>query len=407
MKLRDYQIEIALEACDRLVRLGIVYLAMEVRTGKTLTALETAKLFNANRVLFTTKKKAISSIENDYKQLGYKYELVVVNNESMHKVEGDFDLVISDEHHRVGGAFPKPNKVAKYMKERFAGVPMIFLSGTPTPEGYSQIYHQFWVSSFTPFSKWSNFYKWAKDFVDVYQVDYGYGKTNRYERARKYLIDPIVSPYFIYYSQKQSGFVSEVNETVLYCPMPKMIDDMIAKLKRDRVLQGKDEVVLADTPVKLMSKVHQLCSGTIKFESGNAMTVDKSKAYFIANRFAGVKIAIFYKFKQEFECLKSVFGDRLTDDLDIFNGVEDMNIALQIVSGREGISLAAAKYLVYYNIDFSALSYWQSRDRLTTMQRASNDVFWIFSEGGIEEKVYKTVLDKKDYTLNKFERDYV
>jgi hypothetical protein len=63
--------------------------------------------------------------------------------------------------------------------------------------------------------------------------------------------------------------------------------------------------------------------------------------------------------------------------------------------------------LVYYNIDFSALSYWQSRDRLTTMQRASNEVFWIFSEGGIEEKVYKTVLNKKDYTLNKFERDYV
>jgi hypothetical protein len=407
MELRNYQIEIASDACDRLVRLGIVYLAMEVRTGKTLTALETAKLFGAKRVLFTTKKKAISSIEGDYKALGYEYELVVVNNESIHKVEGDFDLLISDEHHRVGGAFPKPNKVAKYMKERFVGVPMIFLSGTPTPEGYSQIYHQFWVSSFSPFNKWSNFYKWAKDFVDVYQIDFGYGKTNRYERARKYLIDPIVSPYFIYYSQKQSGFESEVNETVLYCPMSKMVDDMIVKLKRDRVLQGKEEVVLADTPVKLMSKVHQLCSGTIKFESGKAMTVDKSKAYFIANKFAGVKIAIFYKFKQELECLKSVFGEKLTDDLDTFNNSEDMNIALQIVSGREGISLAAATYLVYYNIDFSALSYWQSRDRLTTMQRASNDVFWVFSEGGIEEKVYKTVLDKKDYTLNKFERDYV
>jgi hypothetical protein len=186
-----------------------------------------------------------------------------------------------------------------------------------------------------------------------------------------------------------------------------MVDDMIVKLKRDRVLQGKDELVLADTPVKLMSKVHQLCSGTIKFESGNAMTVDKSKAYFIANRFAGVKIAIFYKFKQELECLKSVYGEKLTDDIDEFNSDPNKCIALQIVSGREGISLSAAKYLVYYNIDFSALSYWQSRDRLTTMQRASNDVFWIFSEGGIEEKVYKTVLDKKDYTLNKFERDYV
>ncbi len=27
-----------------------------------------------------------------------------------------------------------------------------------------------------------------------------------------------------------------------------------------------------------MSKVHQLCSGTVKFESGNSMVVDNSKA---------------------------------------------------------------------------------------------------------------------------------
>ena len=80
-------------------------------------------------------------------------------------------------------------------------------------------------------------------------------------------------------------------------------------------------------------------------------------------------------------------------------------IALQIVSGREGISLKNAKYLVYYNIDFSATSYWQSRDRLTTMQRQSNEIFWIFSKGGIELDIYKTVLKKKDYTLKIFKEN--
>ena len=63
--------------------------------------------------------------------------------------------------------------------------------------------------------------------------------------------------------------------------------------------------------------------------------------------------------------------------------------------------------LVYYNIDFSALSYWQSRDRLTTMDRLSNDIYWIFSEGGIEDKIYKAVSNKKNYTLNVFKKDYV
>ena len=73
----------------------------------------------------------------------------------------------------------------------------------------------------------------------------------------------------------------------------------------------------------------------------------------------------------------------LTDSVEEFDNTNKC-IALQIVSGREGISLQNAKYLVYYNIAFSATSYWQSRDRLTTMQRQSNEIFWIFSKGGIE-----------------------
>jgi len=94
-------------------------------------------------------------------------------------------------------------------------------------------------------------------------------------------------------------------------------------------------------------------------------------------------------------------GDKITNDLEEFN-TTDKWIALQIVSGREGISLKAAKYLVYYNIDFSAVSYWQSRDRLTTMERQHNEVYWIFAKRGIENKIYKTVMEKKDYTLKIF-----
>ena len=122
--------------------------------------------------------------------------------------------------------------------------------------------------------------------------------------------------------------------------------------------------------------------------------------------FKGKKIGLFYKFKAEYDCLKSVFGDQLTNDLKEFNET-GKNIALQIVSGSEGISLKEADYLVYFNIDFSSKNYWQSRDRLTTMQRKSNDVFWVFAENGIEEKIYTKVLQKKSYTLNVFKKDFV
>ena len=94
----------------------------------------------------------------------------------------------------------------------------------------------------------------------------------------------------------------------------------------------------------------------------------------------------------------------LTTDLEEFKHT-DKSIALQIVAGREGISLKEADCLVYYNIDFSALSYWQSRDRMTTKDSLQNDVYWIFSEGGIESKIYKAVSKKKDYTLRHFKKD--
>ena len=163
-------------------------------------------------------------------------------------------------------------------------------------------------------------------------------------------------------------------------------------------MQGEEEVILADTPVKLMMKLHQIYSGSVKFESGNSMMLDTNKGVFIKKYFDGKKIGIFYKFKEELNILKEVFGEKLTTELSVFKDT-DKNIALQILSGREGISLKQADCLVYFNIDFSATSYWQSRDRMTTKNRTNNKVYWVFAEKGIEYKIYKAVVKKKDYTV--------
>ena len=69
MNLRNYQINIIKKACEILKVNGFVYLAMEVRTGKTLTSLGIADKLKLKNVLFVTKKKAISSIESDAKKL--------------------------------------------------------------------------------------------------------------------------------------------------------------------------------------------------------------------------------------------------------------------------------------------------------------------------------------------------
>jgi len=402
-KLRSYQLEISEKAVNILNKNKIVYLSMEVRTGKTLTALNIANLYKAKNVLFLTKKKAIKSILDDYSNFNFTFDITVLNDESIHKLGLDFDFVIHDEHHRFG-AFPKPNKSAKIFKQKYSNLPMVFLSGTPFPESYSQVFHQFWISNYSPFKE-NNFYKWAKNYVNVKLKYLGYANVNDYSEANYDKIKPIIDKYLVRFTQKQAGFETNVNENILYCDMNSLTYDLCEKLKNDLVIEGKNEVVLADTSVKLQSKLHQLYSGTVKFESGKRKVLDYSKAEFIKERFKNNKIGIFYKFKAEYDALKEIYKDNLTDNLEEFN-TSDKNIALQIVSGREGISLRNADYLVYYNIDFSAVSYWQSRDRLTTMERKNNDIFWVFSRNGIEEKIYKSVQNKKDYNLKIFKQDY-
>jgi hypothetical protein len=401
-KLRDYQVDIANKAVEVLKVNKIVYIAAQVRCGKTLMALETARLFGASNVLFLTKKKAISSIISDYNEFNYTqhFTLEVMNDESMHKLIDKYDLVVHDESHRFG-SFPKPGVGAKTYKKMFASLPMIFLSGTMSPESYSQIYHQFWVSNHSPFRKYTNFYKWANDFVKIKKKYLGSHEVNDYSDADREKVMSVIKDYVLTFTQEEAGFESKIEEEILYVDMLPITYSMCNRLKKDLVLEGKEEVILADTPVKLQQKLHQMYSGTVKFESGNSMIIDKTKAEFIKSMFNDKKLGIFYKFKEELNVLKEVFGDKLTTDIEEFDST-DKFIALQIVSGREGISLRNAEYLVFYNIDFSATSYWQARDRMTTMDRKFNKVYWIFARGGLEQHIYKQVLNKKNFTLSHF-----
>ena len=408
VEFRDYQKDIITKGTEMLFSYGFLYLAMEVRTGKTLTSLGICEQLNVENVLFLTKKKAMSSIMDDFDMLcPSNYCLFTINYESMHKIPNiRWDVIICDEAHSMG-AFPKPSKRAKDVKNLIQKHDpyVILMSGTPTPESYSQMYHQVYAIHNNPFSRYSSFYKFANDWVNVKQRKINGNFINDYSQGRD-SITKAMSHYTINYSQKQAGFEVDTREHILRVTLEDKTYALAKRLSKDLVVEGKEEVILADTAVKLMMKLHQIYSGTIKFESGNSMVIDMTKANFIKERFKGNKIGIFYKFTAELKAIKEAYGDGITTELSEFEST-DKSIALQIVSGREGISLRQADALVYYNIDFSATSYWQSRDRMTTRDRLESDVYWIFSERGIEDDIYKAVSKKKTYTVNYFKKDFV
>ena len=61
----------------------------------------------------------------------------------------------------------------------------MLLSGTPTPEAYSQMYHQVYFIPNNPFRKYGSFYKFAKDYVSVVQKKVGGLYINDYSRGSK------------------------------------------------------------------------------------------------------------------------------------------------------------------------------------------------------------------------------
>jgi hypothetical protein len=416
MKLRPYQREIVERGTEVLLSHSILYLAMEVRTGKTITAFSIAEKVKALNVLFVTRKKAMTSIERDFESVKFAFELDLINYESLHKLTTEdieaFDLVICDEAHCLG-AFPLPSERTKQLRNIVGNRLLILLSGTPTPESWSQLYHQLYISAHSPWKQYRNFYAWAKDFVSV-KKRYIYNREiNDYTNADREKIEADTKHLFISFTQAEAGFEQMVEEEVIEVHMLNKTYTAADRLRKDKVLRTSEGMVVADTAVKVMSKLQQMYSGTVivdETESGEqtAQIFDFTKAEHICYKFAGQKIAIFYKFKAEEMAIRSVFGTRVVDTPESFamSGNDAVYIS-QKQSGREGINLSSADCLVMYNIDFSAVSYWQARARLQSKDRTKPaKVYWVFAKDGIEAKIYERVKDKKDYTLHHFKRDF-
>ena len=407
-RLRDYQEQKCIEALEIIKKHGLVMLILEVRVGKTFTSMEVAKRYGAKSVLFITKKKAIRSIEEDFKTSGHSYNFLCVNYESVHKVKEKFDFIIIDESHSLN-QYPKKSKRTEMIHKISKNKPIIFLSGTPSPESYSGLYYQLWVSSFSPWKDYKNFYHWCKaGYVKVKKKFIGAGnQVNDYSEANHNMIDKDIRKYYISLTQEEAGFKQKPHEKFFKVKMQEKTGRIIKRLLKDKVIIGKDDTITCDSGVKLKSKILQLCGGSVITDSGKYLIIDKSKVEFIRDNFSDNKFGIFYIFKSEREMLKEVFGEnRLTDSPEEFNASKDKIFISQIKAGREGINLKTADFLIMLGIDFASVSYFQAIHRHQYIDRDKPLlIYWIFSEYGFEDNVYNVVSKKKDYTMSYFNKE--
>ena len=346
-------------------------------------------------MLVITKKKAIPSIKSDVEKMNLERVVSITNFEQLKNFKGtSWNMIIVDEAHSVG-AFPKPSqRYQNILQLRYNSI--ILMSGTPSPESFSQLYHQW---SLTPFlwSKYQNFYRWASDYVDVKEKRVGTGVVIKdYSDAKQSRILKDIEPYTVQMTQKEAGFTQEVEEEVHLVKMSRRTYRLALRIIKNGVI-GKPtgRSVVADTGAKVMSKLRQIYNGHVITENHGAVVFDKSKIEYIKNNFSG-RIAILYCFIAEGKMLRESFGARATDDPDIFNAVSDSVFIGQVKSCREGVNLSSADHLIFFGNRLFCIELFAGRERASFLGRdRKNKIHYIFAEKGIEPKVYQVVQSKE------------
>ena len=412
--LYDYQKRKTKEIVDTLYCHHLCYLAAEVRTGKTPMFLMSAQLVGYKSVLVITKKIAIPDILDFASKMQLDYQLEVINYESLHKIEGKYALVVIDESHTLG-SYPKLSKTWKKVREFCKGADVLLSSGTPSPESYSMLYHQFKLSDQSPWTKdYPTFYRWAKEYVDVEEEYIGSQKHNNYDNGIEEKILPDVEPYMVNLTQADAGFTQYPEEHFVYVDMKPMTYNLASIIEDKKVYESKcgNWFLTPDRIVKQRNLLHQIYSGSVIAhdvleQNKKVMLFDDSKAAKMAKMFKGKKVAIYYQFKGEYELLKKHFPNH-TDDPQKFRENDDLTFIRQFISGKEGVNLSTADLMAFYNISYSATVYFQVRARLQTKDREKPvQLYWFFAKNGIEQDIYAAVSNKKKYTKEHFVKSWL
>lgn len=406
MELRKYQKEAADKLYWLLARKQFAYLMGEVRTGKTACALSLIERLGIQRCLLVTKKKAIPSIEKDAKALEVQDRVMVINYERLPKFAWTFwQLLIVDEAHCIG-AFPKPSGRWKNLRQ-MSYEKVLLMSGTASPESYSQLYHQFTLHR-PVWAQYRNFYEWAKKgYVDIGQKYIGTGQTvNDYSNANKELILKDIDPYVVRMTQEDAGFETKIDEAVRYVEMNETTYGLAQEIIDDGISELEGQTILADTGAKRLSKLKQIYCGTVIAEvSGKRIIFDRSKAKYIKQRYGKHKLAMMYCYEAERQMLFEEFGSKATDSPEEFNADKDAVFIGQVRASREGVNLSSATYLIFLGVDFAALSYLQARDRASFLGRDTPPrIRYIFAANGIESQVYRTVRKKENFTISHYNK---
>lgn len=381
MKPYNHQLVIAEQATAILKEHMIVYLAMEERTGKTLTAILVAEQINVERVLVITKKKALSGWHDTVAAYKPAKDFEITNYHQVDKASGTHDLVIIDEAHSYISGYPKTSKMWASIKAAAKGKPIIYLSATPYAQGYQLLFHQFAISDWSPWRKYKNFYQWFAVY-GVAKSLYANGRQIPQYNTVLPQVFETVAHLFITKTRKELDFEHEPEDVVHYVELDTQTKKLYNQLVDERIAKVVDQELICDTVMKLRTSLHMLEGGVAKIDSTYIVLPNQEKIDFILANFGdSPDVVIMYQYIAEKTKLEKHFKKATI---------------LQATSYAEGVDLSSYAHLIIYSQDWSTARHSQRRARQANMARKEPiKVHFLLSAKAISEQVYTAVAKNK------------
>lgn len=383
VKPYNHQIQLAAQAAEILREHMIVYLAFEERTGKTLTSILVIEALAVAKCLVITKKKALDGWLDTIAKYKPAKQLDVTNYHQVAKLGPmDYDIVIIDEAHSYVSGYPKTSKMWADVKRMTLGKPIIYLSATPYAQGYQLLYHQFALSSWSPWKKHKNFYQWFAMYGIPKSIYANGRQIPQYNSVREDAFD-CVKHLFITKTRKELDFEHEPEDVIHLVELSDWTKALYNQLTKERIVRlPNDQELICDTTMKLRTSLHMLEGGTAKIDNIYLDLPNREKIdYILANWGDSPDVVIMYQYIAELAKLQAAFKQAKI---------------LQATSYAEGVDLSSYSHLIIYSQDWSTARHSQRRARQANMARKTPiKVHFLLVEKAISEQVYTAVAKNK------------
>ena len=276
---------------------------------------------------------------------------------------------------------------------------IILLSGTPTGGKYEKLWSQMRLLG------WNI----SKEMFYNHYVDYHYDDSNGFPLM---VIDGYKNEDRLKRKMREYGCQFLKTEDVFDLPdqihqeIKIPVSNDYKKFRKHSIISTKDFELIGDTALTKMLYERQLCGQYNK---------DKISAFYDLLESTQDRLIVFYNFWDELSELEKI-AKELNRPCSYINGslralvayekLDNSVTFVQYQAGAMGLNFQKANKIIYFTPPLSSELFEQSKKRIHRIgQNKPCFYYYLVCKNSIEEKIYKTLAMRKDYTEALFKED--